>query len=521
VRGLTAVLLLAGVCACPRAPWPPDTSVLLVETPPETLDRRLALSGVAEDVSGNLIEPGLVAIADDGRPVPDLAERIETPDDRTYVFTLREGLRFHDGAPLRADDVVATFESLRDPALGSPLASKYREIRSIDALDPRTVRFTLDHPFAPFLVDLIMGIVPARKQAAPGAHGFGHDPIGAGPFRFVAWPDEEHLLLAANPDYWGGKPPIGHLLVQTVRDETTRALQLMHGKADFCINAISPPLYGVLGQSANLDILSVPGANTSYLMFQLDDPVLRDARVREAVARAVDRPAIVRYKFLGHAVLGASLLPPGNWALDEELVPPPYDPTGAARLLDEAGHPKPADGPRFTLNYRTSTDRFRRSIAQVIAHELEQVGIAVRLTPLEFGTFFQEIRKGSFQLASLRWPVIEPDLFSWVFASWSIPTPENGYSGANRGHYRNAQLDALLERARSEGNTLDRRETYLAAQRLLARELPYVILWHEDSTAVVRRGYQDFHVSPFGHFSTLAKVRPPAAEQSAARGLTP
>jgi peptide/nickel transport system substrate-binding protein len=508
VRGVFVSFLL-GLAACPRAAWPADTAVLLVETPPETLDRRLALSSVAENVSGNLIEPGLVAIGDDGLPVPDLAERIDTPDDRTYVFTLRPGLRFQDGTSLSADDVVATYESMRDPALGSPLASKYREIRSVEALDARTVRFTLDHPFAPFLVDLIMGVVPARRQAAPSEHGFGRSPIGAGPFRFESWPDEEHLLLAANPDYWRGKPAIGHLLVQTVRDETTRVLQLMHGKADFCIGAVSPPLYGVLGQSRILDILSVPGANTAYLMFQLDDPLLRDVRVRQAIASSIDREGIVRYKFLGHARLGASLLPPGNWALDEALEPPPYDPVKAARLLDEAGHPRLGTAPRFVLNYRTSTDRFRRSIAQVIASELEEVGIGIRLTPLEFGTFFQEIRKGSFQLASLKWPVTEPDLLSWVFASWSIPTPDNGYTGANRGHYRSAELDTLLDRARVELRATDRREAYLEAQRIVARDLPYVILWHEDSTAVVRRGFRGFHVSPFGFFSTLADVRPP------------
>ncbi len=503
------VLLLLTLAGCPRAAWPPDTAVLLVETPPETLDRRLALTSVAENVSGNLIEPGLVAIADDGLPVPDLAERIETPDDHTYEITLREGLRFQDGSPLSADDVVATYESLRDPALGSPLASKYRELTKVEALDARTVRFTLDHPFAPFLVDLVMGIVPARRQAAPSAHDFGRAPIGAGPFRFESWVDEEHLLLAANPSYWRGKPALGHLLVQTVRDETTRALQLMHGKADFCIGAMSPPLFGVLGQSPILDILSVPGADTAYLMFQLDDPVLREVRVREAIASAIDRAGIVRYKFLGHARVGASLLPPGNWAIDEALVPPPFDPAKAKRLLDEAGHPRLGEAPRFVLNYRTSTDRFRRSIAQVISDQLEDVGIGVHLTPLEFGTFFQEIRKGNFQLASLKWPVVEPDLLSWVFASWSIPTPDNGYLGANRGHYRNAELDDLLDRARMELGRDDRREAYLASQRIVARDLPYVILWHEDSNAIVRKGYRGFHVSPFGYFSTLAEVRPP------------
>jgi peptide/nickel transport system substrate-binding protein len=485
---------------------------MLVEFPPETLDRRLAVSAIAENVSGNLIEPGILRIDDSGRAVPDLAESFTQLDPLTYEATLREGLRFHDGTPVTAQDVAATYAALRDPDFHSPLASRYGELAEITALDERRVRFVLRQPEAAFPVDLVMGIVP--RAAGSSEHpDFGRHPVGAGPFRFVDWPDDEHLLLEANPDYYGGKPAAGHLLVKTVRDENTRALELMHGKADVCFNAISPPLLALLAGAPNLEILSRPGANAAYLMFQLDDPKLRDARVRRAIGEAIDRESIARYKFGGHATLATTLLPPGNWARDDELPVLPYDPAGAAGLLDAAGLKPDARGIRLSLGYKTSTDRFRRSIGLVLVDQLAKVGVDLEMSSLEFGTFFSDIRKGSFELATLKWvPIIDPNLYTLTFASSSVPTPDNNYNGANRGHYVNSEVDELLAAGRRGGTEAERRTRYAKVQEILARDLPYVVLWYEDSTAVVRKGLSGISLSPFGFFSSLAKARPVGAQ---------
>ena len=507
MRGALCIVLLV-LAGCPRAPLPPGTLVLLVESAPETLDRRLALSAIAENISGNLIEPGLLRIDADGRAVPDLAESLQEVDPLTYEAVLRPGLHFHDGTPVEAADVVATFDSLRDPHLKSPLAGRYENLDKVIAADNRRVRFTLKRPSAAFPVDLILGIVPARGAANLDHPDFGRHPVGAGPFKFVEWPDDEHLLLAANPDYYGGPPGAPYLLVKTVRDETTRVLELQHGKADVCLNAISPPLLEQLRAVPDLQIFSGPGANAAYLMFQLSDPKLADARVRRAIGEAIDRESIVKYKFLGHARLATTLLPPGNWARDEALAPLPFDPADSNRLLDAAGLAPGSNGVRLSLDYKTSTDRFRKSIGLVLVDQLSKVGIDVHLSSLEFGTFFSDIRKGSFELATLKWvPIIDPDLYTLVFASQSIPTAENAYNGANRGHYRDAEVDALLVQARSAATEAERRQSYLAVQAALARDLPYVVLWYEDSTAVLRKGLTGFKLSPFGFFSSLARVR--------------
>jgi peptide/nickel transport system substrate-binding protein len=313
-------------------------------------------------------------------------------------------------------------------------------------------------------------------------------------------------LLEANPNYYGGRPAIGHLLVKTVRDETTRVLELRSGKADIAINAISPPLLRELEDVPALRILRAPGADALFLMFQQSDPALADVRVRQAIAYAIDREALVRYKFFGHAQVADSLLPPSNWAHASGLPVYRRDLGKARALLDAAGFPERAGAPRLTLTYKTSTDRFRKSIALAIAQQLAEVGLDIRVQTLEFGTFFSDIRKGSFQLATLKWvPIVEPDLLYWVFDSASIPTPENGYNGGNRERFRNGALDALLEAARVEPAKA-RAQSYARAQTLLAAELPYFVLWNEDSVAVVRDDLEGFHLSPFGYFEGLASA---------------
>ncbi len=508
VRRTTLGWLVAlPLLGCPRAPLPPGTVVLVVESAPETLDRRLALSAVAENVSGQLLEPGLVRIADDGQPVPDLAERFERLDPATYVFTLRPGLRFGDGSPLAAADVVATFASVRDPRLGSPVAPRYAEIDAVDALDDRRVRVRLRHPFAPFLADMNLGIVPARTLAAPDRPDFGRHPVGAGPFRFAAWPDDEHLLLEANPFYYAGPPPIRHLLVATVRDETTRLLELESGEADVAFNAVSPPMLRQLATAPHVKLLRRPGAGTTYLVFQFGDPKLRDVRVREAIADSIDREALVRYKLLGYGEVADSLLPPSNWAHAAQPLRH-RDLARARELLDAAGLRAPQGAPRFTVSLKCSTDRFRRSIASAIAHEIEETGIAVRLEPLEFGTFFSDVRRGSFDIASMKWvPIVEPDLLYWVFDSASIPDAADGFVGFNRGGYRNPALDALLEAARVAPSRAERAADYARVQAIADRDLPYIVLWYEDSVAVVRDDIEGLRISPFGYFDGLASAR--------------
>ncbi len=502
--GLLCALGLGGF-GCKKAPVP-EGLVVLLEAAPDSLDDRMTLSAVGQRVA-QLITPGLVTFDDESQPVPDLALSFHAPDETTLVFTLREGLVFHDGTRLTSEDVKATFDALMARAIPSPRADRLEPVARIDAPDERTVIFHLKRPYAPLLAELTIGVVPSSRATETEQQGV--HPIGAGPFRFHARSGDEWLELLPFDGYHAGPPAIRKVHLRVVRDETTRVLELLKGRADLVVNAVSPAVLPVLRQEKHLEVRTRPGTGYAYMGMNLRRGPLSDVRVRRAVCHLVKPDPIVEHKFHGLAVPATGMIPKDHWAY-EETSGCRYDPALAAKLLDEAGYPDP-DGPggkpRLSLSYKTSTDRFRKAIALVLKEQLEQGGIGVELRTLEFGTFFQDVRRGNFELITLKWAaVVEPDLLRWVYASEFIPTKENNFGGLNRGAYANERLDTLLTRA-SAASREERVLLYAEAQRILDRDLPYVPLWHESAVAVVSHRLVDYVPSAHGFFTPLARAR--------------
>lgn len=499
-----AAAIVVAIANAGCQPAPPRRGItLLVESPPDSLDDRLALSAVGQRL-GQLITPGLVTFDDESRPIPDLAESFHPLDATTIEFVLRPNLEFHNGTALTAHDVHATFQALLERAIPSPRADRLEPVERIETIGDRVVRFHLKRPYAAILAELSIGIVPAPRAREVGLQESA--PVGAGPFRFVARTDEDHIELAPFGGYYGGRPRISALHVRVVRDETTRVLELLKGRADLASNSVSPAVLPLLRAQPHLRVLSRPGSGFAYMAFNVRGGPVSDIRVRRAICHLIDATQIVEHKFHGLAERATGMLPATHWAY-ASTAGCPHDPARAAALLDAAGYPDP-DGPggrpRLTLSYKTSSDRFRKSIALVLKQQLEQGGIDVDLRALEFGTFFNDVRTGNFEIFTLKWvAVIEPDLLRWAFGSAHIPTPENNFGGLNRGGYSNAELDRLLERA-SAAEPEARQALYADAQRIVDRELPYVPLWHESSVAVVSRHLQEYEPSAHGFFRPLA-----------------
>ncbi|WP_373046448.1 ABC transporter substrate-binding protein [Vulgatibacter sp.] len=506
---LLLAIAFAFLAACTSAERGENRLVVAVESPPETLDRRMALGATAMRVA-HLVTPGLTRIDAAGRAVPDLAASFTADDPRSWRFVLREGLLFSDGTPLTAADVVATWRSVLDPATGSPHRGGYGYLEAVEAPDPRTVIFRLAAPFGAFPVDASLGILPSRLVAPEHREALRARPIGAGPYVVEKWERDEQLLLAPNPRYHGGAPALP-LEIRTVRDETTRVLELRKGRVDVLLNAVSAALLPALREEQHLSVTVGPGAGVSYLMFNLEDPLLGRREVREAIALALDREAIARYKFKGAARIADTFLRPEHWAYEDETAKWPHDPARAKALLDAAGYTDPdGDGPgtRFRLSFKTSTDRFRRSVALVMAAQLAAVGIGVDVAPLEWGTFMGDVKRGNFQLATLKvTPVIDPDLFRLISHSASIPSEETAWGGMNRMRYRNAAVDALLTQGREATDPEARRAAYAQVQRVLARDLPTLPLVHEDAVGVVATDLEGVVVDPQGSLHSLAAAR--------------
>lgn len=508
-RAVAAVAVVA-LAACRPDDAAPDTAVVLIESAPESLDRRMAQSANAQRLTG-LVTPGLVTFDEQARAVGDLAAAIERPDALTWSFTLRAGARFSTGEPVTAQDVAATYRSVLDPSVGSPLKSKFEAILSIETPAPDRVVFRLKQPYAPFLAELVIGVLPARQVGAEARREVARRPIGAGPFAVERWDEEEEIVLAANPHYVDGSPAIRRVVVRTVRDETTRVLELVKGRADLAVGSVSPAVLPALLASGRVAILRPGGTGYAYLVFNVRSGPAADARVRRAVDCAIDRDAIVKAKFKGTARPATGMLPRSHWAYaDTPLCG--HDPARARALLDQAGYPDPdGDGPRpraLRLVYKTSTDRFRKSVALAMAEQLRAVGIDVELRTLEFSTFLKQVQRGAFEMASLKWSaVIEPDLLRWVFGCAQVPGEANSFVGWNRGGFCDPELDRAVEAAARAADDEERRRHYAAALERLARDLPYVPLWHEDNVAVVGRRLSGFVASPHGFFTGLAAAR--------------
>jgi peptide/nickel transport system substrate-binding protein len=483
--------------------------VVLTEAPPISPDPRFAVGAYDFKVSRLLYAPLISVDNDTVEPKMELAESVRPLDDTHWEVALRIA-HFSDGRPVTAADVVYTIDSMRDPKVGSRLRQRFTDdgLSEMRIVDDRHIVFTLQHPHAPFITDLDIGIIARPLPDAPLANK-GDLPIGAGPFVFASRHGET-WRMTANPHYFGGPPRARTLTLKTIRDDNSRLLALVGGSGDLTQNTISPLLLDAVAAQPRLRVQTGRSSVYSYMGLNCEDPILKDLRVRQAIAHAIDRVQIVKTKLRDRAVLATGMLPTFHWAYEPKVDVYGFDPARAKALLDEAGFPDPdGDGPepRFTLVYKTSNNRFRVAVAQVISSMLAQVGIAVDLRVNEFATFFADVKKGNFQLFTMQIPEIaEPDLYTNFFAASRVPTRENLDAGGNRMRYRRPEIDKLLDAGRREMDPQRRRALYSEVQRVLARDVPAISLWHEDNVAAMRKEVSGFEILPTAQLVSLART---------------
>ena len=472
---------------------------MLIESSPLNLDPRIGTDAQSERI-GALIFDSLLRRDSHSNLHPWLAERWESPDSLTYIFHLRSGVRFHDGKPLTARDVRYTFQSLLSGKIASVKAATFSRIASIEAPDDSTVVFRLKEPYASFLWNLTqgsLGIVPEGS-----AEELARRPIGSGPFHFVRAALDEEVLLERNAGYWAGPPRIERVQFKVVPDATTRALEMRKGSADIALNSLTSDMVEALRREEHLRTVEEPGTSYQYIALNLDNKALT-LPVRQAIAYAIDRRALIAYLWRNTVRPATSILPPEHWAYASGLAPYPYDPAKAAGLLDEAGFRPGPEGVRMRLEMKTSTDQIARELAAVLQAQLRKVGIALEIRSFEFATFYADITRGNFDLYALRWVAgnDDPDIFEYCFHSRSVPP-----AGANRGHYRNPEIDRLIEQGRVSGDLADRRAKYVRVQEILHRELPYIHLWYVNNVAVHHRRIGNLRLPPTGNYDFLTEV---------------
>ncbi len=480
-------LFLLALAACTR---PADDVIRFgLASEPVNLDPRFATDATSARIN-RLLYQRLVDFDEHTRPAPALATWEHLAGDHYRFHLALDRPPFHDGRPLTARDVAATYAYILDPAHASPHRGPLRLIRRIEVLDDDTLDFFLERADPLFPGYLVIGIVPADSIAA--GHPFQTDPVGSGPFRFESWPEPGRLRLLRLAD---GQ----RIEFLRIVDPTVRVLKLLRGEVDILQNDLPAELLGYLQRQSGIEVSFGPGSNFAYIGFNLQDPVIRDIRIRRAIACAIDRAAIIKYVLAGAAAPAAALLPPDHWAGNPALAALPYDPEAARTLLAQAGYD--AAHP-LELDYKTSTDPVRVRIATVIQQQLAEVGIRMKLRSYDWGTFYGDIKAGRFQLYSLSWVGIKtPDIFRYAFHSASLP-PE----GANRGWLADARVDELIDRAEQGGTLEEQADGYRQVQARLLEVLSYLPLWYEDHVFAARAGIEGYRLAPDGNYDALRDV---------------
>ena len=503
---LPAAALVAAALGCAPAVHhtPDDTAVVVIDSPMLSPDPRIQATNYDGKLS-HLIAEGLTAVdTPTMEPRLDLAASVARIDDLTIDVTLRDDARFSDGSPVTAADVAGTYMSvLADDWPSASHKTLADRFTSVEAIGPRVARFHLRAPLATFLSDIDFGIVSFHGgPPRPGRV------IGAGPYRLREM-TSSGAVLEANPFYLGGPPRLPRVEFKLVPDAAARLLMLVGGSADLVPNSVRLDLVAQVAARPRVQVQTIHGAILTFLMMNNDDPVLSDRRVRQAIALALDRPAIIAAKLGGLAVPATGLLSPQHWAYSGDVPRYDHDPARARQLLDEAGLRDPdGDGPapRLRLVYKTSADAFRVAIARVIAAQLAEVGIAVEILSFEFATFFADVKRGAYQLASMQTTdITEPDFYFMYFHSSWIPSAPR-FEGFNRWRYRSAVVDRLTAEGRQELDRDRRRQIYAEVQRQVAEDVPIVPLWHEDNVVLSSADVRGYTLTPNARLTGLRSL---------------
>jgi peptide/nickel transport system substrate-binding protein len=460
----------------------------------------------SSDITGYVFD-GLVKYDKDIKVVPVLAKSWQvSPDGLTITFHLRHGVKWQDGKPFTARDCVFTYEFMTDPKTLTPYRGNWTPIQSVVAPDDYTLKVTMKKPYAKAIIIWMMGMLPRHllKGRDPRKTPLARHPIGTGPFRFVSWKSDQEIVVAANKDYWEGRPYLDRVVTRIIPDTATMFMELKALNIDYMNltplqwqRETNTPFF-----KKNFRKYKYLEFMYTYLGFNLKSDLFQDRRVRQAIAYAVNTRQIIAGVLLGLGEPTAGPYKPGTWPYNNRIKPYPYDPARAAKLLAAAGWKKGRDGRlykggrpfEFTLITNLGNES-RKNTALIIQHQLKKMGITVQIRILEWTTFLKDfINPGNFQACLLGWTVPpDPDSFN-VWHSSGIDKKNR----LNFINFRNAEVDRLLVEGRHTLDQKKRKKIYDRFQEILHQEAPYVFLYVPYSLVILNHRFRNIKPAPLG-----------------------
>lgn len=452
---------------------------------------------LTDEVIKQMLFTPLVQYDEELNVVPHLAESWELTES-SVTFRLRSDVAWHDGQPVTAEDVKFTFDLGKNPETASLLASAYMNlVESATVVDPQTIRFDFTAPhaqalesfwWAPLPRHLLQDVAPASLTQAP----FNQNPVGSGPFRFVSWERGQQLILERNPDFpqaLGGAPMLERVVFRLIPEPTTMLTELMSGNIDIAGWTLLPDQAQQLQGQEGIELESFPSREFTYLGWNNERPVFESPEVRRALAMAIDRPALIEGLLHGMAAPAVGMIPP--WSpMHEEVAPLPHDPEAARQLLAGAGwRDSNGDGVldrggqplSFTLLVNAA-NRMHQDIATVIQQQLREIGVAVEIQQVEFGTLLQKHRGREYDAVISNWTLdtfkVDP---TPLFSCEEARTAQS----ANRAGFCDPAIDQLIAQGLQATDAGAARQTWTQFTRELQQRQPVTFLfWSEDLAGV-------------------------------------
>ena len=489
MRSRSALLILLALLLALSPAFAQGTLRIGRESDSKTLDPYRSAENLDIWVANNLHGMLVRANPEANAIVPDLAESWTiSPDGLTYVFTLRDA-RFSNGESVKPSDVVFSLLRVRDdPA--SAWASNYSNIDTVTATGEREVTITLKAPSTPFLATLSIvtsAIVP-EAVAGPAGEAFGANPVGAGAFRVAEWRRGEVLVLERNPHYWeAGLPILDRVEWHAVAEDNTRILKVQVGELDA---ALFVPFNRLAELEANpeIQVLLDPSSRTDHIIFNHTVEPLNDARVRQALAHATDRQAIVDVVTFGKGTVANSFIPMGAQYYNPENPSRQYDLERARALMAEAGVGEVS----FELMIQAG-NRVEEQIAVLLQQQWQAIGVDVSIRRVDPSQWFGILMDGDFDMSTVYWTNDTLDADQKISFGFGGDAMMNFLT-----RYENADLTAKVYEARVEQNDDARRALYYEIQRVAEEDAVLLNLYYSPFRNIARTGVEGFHQTPLG-----------------------
>ncbi|MBF0526624.1 MAG: peptide-binding protein, partial [Deltaproteobacteria bacterium] len=450
---------------------------------------------------------GLIKYDKDLNMVGDLAESWDvSPDGLTITFHLRKNVKWQDGKPFTAEDVMATYRVIIDPKTPTPYAGDFQQVKTAEILDPYTFRVTYGQPFAPGLNSWGAAILPAHVISGTDItkSPLSRQPMGTGPYRLKEWITGQKIVLTSNHDYFEGRPYIDQYVYRIIPDMATMFLELKSGGVDQM--GLTPLQYERQTDTPsfqdNYRKYRYLSFSYTYLGFNLLDPKFQDKRVRQAIAYAIDKQEIIDGVLLGLGKEATGPFKPGTWVYNPNVKKYPYDPEKAKQLLAEAGWKQTnsegvlvKDGVPFEFTIITNQgNALREKTGVIIQQRLKKIGISVKIRTIEWAAFLKQfIDQKKFEATILAWTIPQdPDLYDVWHSSKTRPGELNFIS------YQNPELDLLIQSARHTFDRAKQKEIYFKIQEILAEDLPYDFLYVPDALPVISARFHGVQPAPAG-----------------------